>query len=293
MSIKIGTMKYVDSSLKAGEEVTLEVCFKRSSTNSYKSRYNAAIYLRHGKNGKDYYKASEKFKFDRNSKTEIVKFKFKVDEPGEIYTSINICDEDGDLLVSRMGKYPDTFKKETKMVKGNNWHIKIKLLNDRRRIGKLYFYVDGKKIRKSEDQSYYECLGHGYMNKFKKMPYYNDNYENGEIWQYECGHTPLGKWSGITDGPKTGYKNIRAYGSNKYIRLEAVKGDCVEACGRKKNGKYGRAGILIHGGRQYETKSLKATKGCVRVFDEDIKFITKYIDKFIKNKKGYVYIEEE
>ena len=87
------------------------------------------------------------------------------------------------------------------------------------------------------------------------------------------GDTPQGDYrvpETVLTGGSTGYPD-RSYGPNGALRLDPAGGEALTA---KLNG---RTGLLIHGGAPGKQGRLRATHGCIRLSNEDIKKLLKAI----------------
>ncbi len=99
--------------------------------------------------------------------------------------------------------------------------------------------------------------------------------------------TPTGTYDMTNWESKSGtVKSRKSYGPNQVIRLNGITGEIQES---------GRAGILVHGGRQesYDSKQkewssienpvLKNTYGCIRIFDNSISELKNLTDQLQAN----------
>ncbi len=100
----------------------------------------------------------------------------------------------------------------------------------------------------------------------------------GDTQYFKEGNTPVGDYDG-TFGSATDFP-ADSYGTHGYVRMKPLSGNALLA-----EQAFGRTGILIHsgtlGGPSYWRGygALRATKGCLRVREEDMEFLQKLLSQ--------------
>lgn len=156
------------------------------------------------------------------------------------------------------------------------WNINIVLKKDRYQEGILHFTIleNSSEIKTPVFQHTCACRGQGnYTHRPKSIP-----------WHIRNGDTPTGAAKGLVIQPG---KNKVAYGPHKRIDIsrEPISGNLLKAIQV-----YKRSGLQIHGGRDNGGR-LWNTSGCIRVHDDDMKYIVDMIESKC-GSEGIVTIEE-
>jgi lipoprotein-anchoring transpeptidase ErfK/SrfK len=141
----------------------------------------------------------------------------------------------------------------------NKVYIDVLLPKNRDKDGKLRLVVNGKTVNE------YTVLGRGSRG-------------SGDTSFLNKGNTPTGSYNGSIESTKGWPKD--SYGSNGAVRLKPTDGNAMVA-----EKIFGRSGLLIHGGATGKKDywrgqdKLRATHGCLRLRDEDVKDLIKHIEK--------------
>ncbi|MEM8523918.1 MAG: L,D-transpeptidase [Bacteroidota bacterium] len=142
--------------------------------------------------------------------------------------------------------------------------LDVKLDGNRNKTGTLILKINGKIVKR------YKVLGRGSRGK-------------GDTSMLKNGNTPTGEYSGNYIVDTTSW-NQNSYGPNGAIRLNPTGGRALLA--KQK----GRSGLLIHGGKLGGQKywrgkgQLRATHGCLRLQNEDIKNLINQINQIRYNE---------